>query len=134
MTPNSEHARRAAQVIDDWLWAEMNVLKYKFEHWLMSSSGTVEAFEKLVEPCVTRLVDALREFGTEGEPNSIKTLASALKKLLPTELLKEVIDHCDPLAAFLRDGFGVEAASRPADSPAPINGNVNNGHRWSQNW
>ena len=39
----------------------------------------------------------------------LQVLASALKKVLPPQLLQEVIDHCDPLAAFLRDGFGVGA-------------------------
>ena len=43
---------------------------------------------------------------------TLQTLASAMKKVLPPDLLQEVIDHCDPLAAFLRDGFGVESRQR----------------------
>ena len=34
---------------------------------------------------------------------AFRLLASAMRKVLPPELLRQVIEHCDPLGAFLKE-------------------------------
>lgn len=54
---------------------------------------------------------------TDAAKNAIRIVASAMRKVLPPLLLQEVIDHCDPLSAFLRDGFKVPI-NHPSASPS----------------
>lgn len=38
-----------------------------------------------------------------GREQALRMLAGAMKKVLPPALLKEVVDHCDPLSAFIKE-------------------------------
>lgn len=48
-------------------------------------------------------LEAIRTFPPEPEVViDAKALASAMKKMLPAKLLREVVDHLDPVSAFVR--------------------------------
>lgn len=38
-----------------------------------------------------------------GRLSGLRTLASAMKKTMPPELIKEISSYCDPLTAFLEE-------------------------------
>jgi hypothetical protein len=52
-----------------------------------------------------------QEIVSAEQESKLKQLASGMRKVLPPKLLQEVIDHCDPLSAFLRELRGTDAKS-----------------------
>jgi hypothetical protein len=50
------------------------------------------------------------------DTNQLRDLAAAMKKLLPPELLSEVLDHLDPTTAFLDALRDLDAGRRPRQS------------------
>jgi hypothetical protein len=93
------------------------------EHDAMTSETVREQLTKIAQECGLNplwCMDALEQawqaaLSTQPQPHAeLKILAAAMRKVLPPCLLQEVIDHCDPLSAFLRDGFNVALPAPPA--------------------
>lgn len=67
------------------------------------------------------------EMAKEWHAQQMRLLASALRKVLPLKQFQELIDSCDPLSAFLRDGFGVAEIFREAETSSEPNNEYLNG-------
>lgn len=61
------------------------------------------ATKSVADPRLLQRIDEVLKRPQTSENCDLVNLASAMKKMLPPELLQEVIDHMDPLSRFMRE-------------------------------